>query len=124
MSRFVTVGFDTEARASSFLEKIKGAGLLIRLYERYQEGEETKGRVHNIQARSAHEWTPREYERRAFEFAGVVIEFKDQQMASEFTVLVAQFISGARSKGDLDALEHLTDLLRGENIAGVRLEKE
>ena len=124
MSRFVTVGFDSEARAGNFLTKIKGAGLLIRLYERYQEGEETRGRVHSIQARSAHEWTPRDWERRAFEFAGVTVEFKDQAMASEFTVLASQFVSGARDKGDLDALEHLADLLRGENIAGVRLEKE
>jgi hypothetical protein len=138
VSKYVTVGFDSDAKADKFKAAIEGNGLLVRLYETFKDDEgNKKGRVNSIQARSAHIWTPTSWERRRFEFGGVTIEFKDQLTAMEFLHRVAGFLSGEFSSMDAgDGTEQESDstfheaavalalLLKPANVAGAKFERD
>jgi hypothetical protein len=129
MSRYVTVGFDRDGDAEKFERLIRGNGLKIRLAEQVvdQETNNKTWRINNIQARSAHEWKPaNEWERRRYEYSGVILEFKDQLLATEFTRLLMNFLVG-KYKDDqelLDAAYALTSMIDQDYVAGVRLERE
>lgn len=139
VSRYITVGFDTEERAKKFRSLIEGNGLLVKLYETFEDEEgNKKGKVNNIQARSCHEWTPTTWERRRFEFGGVTIEFKDQTTANEFLTVVAKCLSGEYSLTMGDEVEdevayaemalklatELLMILRTENVVGAKIERD
>lgn len=122
MAKYVTVGFDRESDAERFINLVKGAGLLIQLYQHPRGDEGAK--VNNIQARGIHEWTPRPGEARRFEVAGVVTEFKDEKTAHDFLVFVASWMRGELHDTPVEEVaKHLAAMLDYKNIAGVRMEK-
>lgn len=140
VSRYITIGFDSEGRADKFLKLVEGNGLLIKLYETFVDEEgQKKGKINNIQARSAHVWTPSTWERRRFEFGGVTIEFKNQLIANEFLSYVMRFLSGELSAVDNgfgiedeeathqsweDTARALAMLLKPENVFGAKIERD
>lgn len=142
VSRYITIGFDTEGRADKFLKIIEGNGLLIKLYETFVDEEgQKKGKINNIQARSAHVWTPSTWERRRFEFGGVTLEFKDQRIASEFLHYAMGFLAGAfdaiddgsgieKELGSEEDSEFhkaaiaMALLLKSENVFGAKIERD
>lgn len=127
-AKYVTVGFDSEARAEQFLNLIKGNGNLVRLAELTVDPETNKKswKINNLQARAAHMWQPmHEWERRRVEFDGVIIEFKDQETAIKFLELALNFLAKQYNydQSFVTAATDLATLIDHERIAGIKLER-
>lgn len=130
VSQFINIGFDREGAANDFAAKIKGNGLKINLAIKNAEG---KWVIHPIQARSVHTWVPvNDLEARRFQKPGIVIEFADQQEATDWLHLASHFMNNlytlkdhiGRQTGDdeLNAAIALASMLT--DVAGIRMELE
>jgi hypothetical protein len=126
MSRYITVGFDTDAAAEKFKALVKKMGHLIKLGETYQsELGEKKLRIHNIQARGIFNTYVPPGMQRIHDVAGVIVEFKDPRDAQVFAIAVMSFAQGNMPTADIS--DHITALIatvQDDKVVGVRLEKE
>jgi hypothetical protein len=139
--KYVTVGFEKDGDADRFLDLTRSNGHMITFATKHDVV--SPWRLHKIQAKTVHVWTPSSAaEARRFEVAGVIIEFADEGTAARFTEIAMGFVSGNYTLDEevfndvLDkivvAMEHsssvqaaceLGQLLKSENIKGVMMER-